>query len=182
MLGNGAGGTTTGVQVVARRASGGLVGEVDNELPVLYLKLDDGEPASVPQRLPGLEIELPPVPGAVQDLAVASIDVLARRRRKCCPAHATDTYRRPLMRAEILIGDEPVAQIEDADLNAIDRYDFAVAASDFGRVADRIADALAAQPTVLATGVASTVRAGRPYHSRAFVSKMRSAHSSFTGK
>src|SRR5919199_559055 len=42
----------------ARRPSGSLVGEVDDELAVFHFELDGGEPASVAQRPSRLEIEL----------------------------------------------------------------------------------------------------------------------------
>lgn len=132
------------------------------------------------QRFAGVEVELPSVPRAMEDPAVAPVDVLAGRRRKRGASNPSRTHRRALVRAEVAVGDEAISEVEDPDLDPGDRDDAPLAGRKLLGSANPNALSTGAQPRA-ATNAGSTALAGRSYQSRAFVSKIRSAHSSLRG-
>lgn len=72
-----------------------------DNLIVLDSHLIHSQPASVGQAGAGEQIELPAMPGAGQDLALAAPDPFARCRREGSAPQASKADRRELVRAKI---------------------------------------------------------------------------------
>jgi hypothetical protein len=85
-------------------STGALHSNHDDNLIVLDSHLVHPQPASVGQAGAGEQIELPAMPGAGQDLALAAPDPLARGRREGGAPQAAEADRPELMRADVQHG------------------------------------------------------------------------------
>src|SRR5207302_9648221 len=106
----------------------------------------------------GGEVELPAMPGAAKDLAVARPEVFTGSGGKGHAFDAAEAERAALVRAAIAQGVEGAVDVEDADGAALDIDDLPAAGGHIGNQADDVA---CHQTSV------------SPYNSRAFCSKMR---------
>lgn len=84
------------------------------------------------------------------------------------------------MRTVVSVGDEAITEVEDPDFAPAHGGDAPLAGRKLLAAANANALSTRAQPRTAATA-GSSAGAGRPYHWRAFVSKIRSAQSSLSG-
>ncbi len=105
-----------------------------------------------------------------------AVHIVARSGRERRSADAPETDRGALVGAVIAVGDEAIAEVEDAHLRTLDLDEASPTGRKLVDPADGDGDAAAAQPAAAATF------AGSPYQRRALPSKIDSFHSSRTGK
>ena len=132
------------------------------------------------ERMPLLQVKLPSVPRAVEHSSVPAEEVLAWCGRKRRPPDTAGADGRTLVRALVAVRDQAIAEVEDAHLDTLDRDEAPLPSRELVDATDKNALWTLAQSRRVAT-VGSLARAGSLYQSRAFVSKIRSVHSSRSG-
>jgi hypothetical protein len=89
---------------------------------VVFDAHSDGSETRAPaeERAPCLEVELPAVPRTGEDAPVPAVYIVARSRRERRPADAPQTDGRALVGAVVPVGDEAVAEVENAHIRSLD--------------------------------------------------------------
>lgn len=85
----------------------------------------------VVEGLAGLDVELPLVPGAFEDLAFARVAHAGEPVRKDKGAQPAAAERAGLVGADVAEGVVVAVEVENADLPPVDGHDFAAAGRDF---------------------------------------------------